>query len=485
MPCFLLLLVFLTALLHATERAVADKALPNILLIVSDDQRPDTIHALGNPFVRTPHLDALIQTGSTFPRAISCNPICTPARAELLTGCSGFRNGVRNFGGQIDPTLATLPTRLAEHGYERYYVGKWHNDGTPTTRGYSATKGLYRGGGGKFAVPQTDWAGREVTGYRGWIFQDDAGNLFPDQGGGLTAEISSKFAAAAVEVLEEHDHRDAPCFLHVNFTAPHDPLLIPPGTEHLVRPQAITLPGNFLPQHPFDHGNFDGRDERLFRQPRTPEETLAELAVYYAVISDLDRQIGKILQAAQAADPYRETLIIFTSDHGLAIGSHGLRGKQNMYEHTIGVPLILAGPGVPQNARFAAQCTLQDLLPTILELATDTLIPHVNPDDVAMNGAVDGKSLVPVLSRECDEVHQFVQGYFRDSQRMVRKGAWKLIHYPLVDQWQLFNVETDPLEIQNRFEDPETQAVVSELQSLLAPIRRAGDPPAPGVRFVR
>lgn len=431
----------------------AAEPLPNILLIVSDDQRPDTISALGSPHLRTPAFDRLVQRGSAFTRCISPNPICTPARAELLTGCTGFRNGVLNFGGPVNPELPTLPRLLERLGYQRYYVGKWHNDGKPVTRGYTATRGLFCGGGGKYATPQQDWAGREVTGYRGWIFQDDDGTLHPEQGVGLTAEISSKFADAAIEVLQESDQRQAPCFLHVNFTAPHDPLLIPPQMQPLVRPQALQLPGNFLASHPFDHGNFAGRDELLFRQPRTPEETLAELAVYYAVIMDLDQQVGRILDAVDQLDTERETLIVFTSDHGLAVGSHGLRGKQNMYEHTVGVPLLLAGPGVPQGKQFAAQCTLRDILPTVLELAAGPQWQQqmsqreAQPQNAAI--AVDGRSLVPVLQGKQTEVHPFVTGYFHDFQRMIRAGNWKYVEYPAVEQQQLFDLEQDPLEMNN------------------------------------
>ena len=134
--------------------------------------------------------------------------------------------------------------------------------------------------------------------------------------------------------------RDRPFFLQVNFTAPHDPLLMPPGFEDRYKLKDIPLPKNYLPQHPFDHGNFEGRDERLMPFPRSKEMVRDVLRMYYAVISHMDQEIGRILAALDETGQAESTIVIFSSDHGLGVGSHGIRGKQNMYEHTIGVPLI-------------------------------------------------------------------------------------------------------------------------------------------------
>jgi arylsulfatase A-like enzyme len=332
------------------------------------------------------------------------------------------------------------------------YVGKWHNDGRPVQRGYSATNGLYRGGGGKFAKPQVDHAGREVTGYRGWVFQDDQGNLFPEHGVGLTADISRRFADAAIQVLDAAT--DQPLFLHVNFTAPHDPLLLPPGWQSAYAPDAMDLPASFLAQHPFDHGNFDGRDERLFKWPRTPEETRSEIAAYYAVISHMDQQVGRIIDHLQQAGKLNNTLVVFTSDHGLAVGSHGLRGKQNMYQHTIGVPLIFRGPGIPAGQQHASQCYLRDLFPTLCELAGID-----SPGD-----RIDGVSLKPVIDGNQRQVHPFVVGYFRNFQRMIRTDNWKYIEYPDADRRQLFHLAEDPDELNDLSTSSEHQPVRDRLR---------------------
>lgn len=430
------ILFALTPSLHSVLSPQAIAAKPNVLLIVSDDQRPDTIHALGNERIETPHLDWLVKEGCAFTRATCGNPICTPSRAEILTGSCSFRNGVSDFGRKIHPDIPLMPRWFQAAGYRTWYVGKWHNDGVPVERGYDRTNGLYRGGGGRWYRPQVDFAGRPVTGYRGWIFQNDKGEKFPDLGVGLTGDISEKFADAAIELLGQKS--DRPFFLHVNFTAPHDPLMLPTRFEKKYSPEQMKLPVNFLAEHPFDHGNFDGRDEKLFQWPRTAKETKAELAAYYAVISHMDEQIGRIFKALKSSGQLENTIVVFGSDHGLGVGSHGLRGKQSMYEHTIGVPLLLWGPGVPKGKRLKAQCYLRDIFPTVADLA-GLKIPE----------SIDGRSLRPVIDGERDEVHPYVVGYFRNFQRMIRQGNWKYIEYPDVEIEQLFDLKSDPGELVN------------------------------------
>lgn len=444
---------FLIAIVASLSAGVVDAAeRPNILLIVSDDQRPDTIAALGNDVIKTPNLDRLVREGTAITRATCGYPICTPSRAEILSGCSSFRNGVIDFGKPIDPELPLMARWFADAGYQTSYVGKWHNDGAPIDRGYSKTNGLYRGGGGKWYKPQVDWFGRPVTGYRGWIFQDDKGNKFPERGVGLTSDISEKFADAAIELLEQPT--DKPFFVHVNFTAPHDPLMIDPKFGRMYDAAKMPLPKNFATEHPFDHGNFNGRDEKLFAWPRTPEETRGELAAYYAVISHMDAQIGRVLKSLRDSGQSENTVVVFSSDHGLGVGSHGLRGKQSMYEHTIGVPLVMAGPGISKGKRLATQCYLRDLFPTLCDLAG-----VAGPGD-----RIDGRSLVPALRGEKKQIYPFVVGYFRNFQRMVRNENWKYIEYPAVDRQQLFHLSEDPDELHDLSSDPahaKTKAVLA------------------------
>jgi arylsulfatase A-like enzyme len=449
----IVLLLLITALLCGSGTAFADR--PNVLLIVSDDQRPDTVSALGNGRIRTPAQDRLVREGTAFTRAITAVPICVASRAEILTGQDCRFNGQDDFGFTPKPGVPHLAATLHAAGYETCYVGKWHTRGRPSHSGYETTEGLYAGGGGRFPLTYPrDWKGMDVTGYRGWVFQTDDRTLFPERGVGLTPNISEEFADAAIRFLDRRN--DRPFFLHVNFTAPHDPLFVPEGYEVRHGELDLPLPENFLPEHPFDHGNARGRDEVLYDFPRTPEQTQAGLAVYYAVIEHLDAQIGRMLEELDRRGLAENTLVIYTSDHGLAMGSHGLRGKQNMYEHSIGVPLLFAGPGVPADVRTEAQCYLRDLFPTICDYA-----------GIEVPETVHGRSLKPVIAGETETVYDAVFGHFKDSQRMIRTAEWKYVRYPLADREQLFHLPSDPHEMQNRINDPKHKDVADRLRRRL------------------
>lgn len=438
-------------------------AAPNILFIVSDDQRPDTIHALGNAVIETPNLDRLVARGTAFTRAYAGYPICHVSRAQMLTGTHAFRALPKYPGSGIDPKLATLAGTFQKAGYHTCYTGKWHNDGHPMQRGYTTTSGLYSSGGGKGVTqPETDDRGRPLTGYRGWTFKDENNKPQLDKGVGLQADNSRHIADGAIGGIQTAP-KDKPWFLHVNFAFPHDPRQWPAGMKNRYDPAKMPLPANFAAKHPFDHGNIDGRDELLLPTPRTGDAVREELAVYYAMITDLDAQLGRILDALPSPD---DTIIIFTADQGLALGSHGLLGKQNQYEHSIRSPLIICGPGLPQKERSAALVTLHDLFPTLCEL-THTAIP----------ATVTGKSLAPLLRRQTDRVHDFVTGMFTDTQRMICDERWKLVLYPKMNREQLFDLQSDPHEMHDLSADAAHTTKHGELKARLQSWREAnGDP---------
>jgi len=434
----------------------AEARQPNILFIMTDDQRPDTIAALGNPAIRTPNLDGLVQGGTAFTRAIAAYPVCHVSRAEVLTGTSAFRNGIGYHNRIIDPVLATWAGTFRAAGYQTWFVGKWHNDGQPKQRGYEETHGLYTAGGGgtEQRSPYLDHAGSPGTGYTGWTFKTDDGKPELEKGIGLTSDISRYFADAAIEFIERKTAE--PFFLHVAFTAPHDPRILPPSGSHVYVAEKMILPKNFRADHPFDHGNFKGRDEVLLAIPRQPEEVRAELAAYYAVISALDEQIGRMIAALKATGQLENTLIIFTTDQGLALGSHGLMGKQNMYEHTLGVPLIFNGPGVPKGGRRETACYLRDLFPTACEFVGIT-IPE----------SVEARSLMPALRDARQSIHPNLVSYFTDTQRAIREGPWKLVLYLKANQTQLFDLANDPDEIHDLSAIPEKAARIADLRGKL------------------
>ena len=460
-------LTLLTALLVAPLAALhaADAPKPNILFIVSDDQRPDTIHALGNAVIHTPNLDRLTAQGTSFSRAYSGYPICQVSRAQMLTGTHAFRALAKYPAGEIDPKLATLARTFQAAGYHTVFTGKWHNDGHPTQRGYATTSALFSSGGsgGNQKQPETDARGRPLTGYRGWTFKEDQNKPELEKGVGLQADNSRHIADGAIRVLRTAP-KDQPWLLHVNFAFPHDPRQWPANKENSYLASQIPLPANFAAQHPFDHGNLHGRDELLLPTPRTAEAVREELALYYAMITDLDEQLGRILNALPSID---DTLIIFTSDQGLALGSHGLLGKQNQYEHTIRSPLIISGPGLPINARSTALVTLYDLFPTLCDLSGLT-IP----------ATVTGRSLAPLLRRKTERIHEFIIGSYTDTQRMICDELWKYVNYPKAGRQQLFDLQQDPHELHDLSDDVAHRPTLQRLQSLLRTwLRQNGDVP--------
>jgi arylsulfatase A-like enzyme len=183
--------------------------------------------------------------------------------------------------------------------------------------------------------------------------------------------------------------------------------------------ESVSLPPNYLPEHPFDNGELKVRDEMLLPHPRTREAVRDDLAAYYGMVSEVDAQIGRVVAALEAAGELDNTILVFAGDNGLAVGSHGLLGKQNLYDHSMRVPLVIRGPGIPRGERRDALVYLYDLFSTIADVA-----------GVDAPESVEGESLVPVFQNSKDGVRESVFYAYRDLQRGVRTNDdWKLIRY--------------------------------------------------------
>lgn len=203
---------------------------------------------------------------------------------------------------------------------------------------------------------------------------------------------------------------------------------------------SISLPANFLPEHPCDFGEFKIRDEVLAGFPRRKSEVKTHLRDYYAIITHMDAQIGRIIQALKESGEYENTIIIFSADNGLAVGQHGLMGKQNLYEHSIGVPLIICGPGIPENERREAFCYLFDIFPSLCELI------HVD-----VPATTQGKSFAASLFDPEKEHKQNMPYGYKEFMRAFRKGDFKLMEYFVRGDRnsQFFNLKNDPYESKN------------------------------------
>jgi arylsulfatase A-like enzyme len=326
---------------------------PNVLFFFADDQQADALGCSGNPYIKTPNIDKLAETGVRFTNAYVMGghhgAICAPSRAMLLSGKSLFHvydvlNGVK-----------TMPMHFAEQGYETFGTGKWHNEKSAFEASFQHGKNVFLGG-------MSDH------------FQTPVRNLGAD---GKLSEPELKsfstdlFADAAMDFIQDYANgkRENPFFCYVSFTAPHDPRS--PREDHIgmYSDETMPLPGNFMDLHPFEFDNLNIRDETLGAWPRTPEMVKASLADYYALITHIDERVGEIISQLKESGLFENTIIVYAADNGLAVGSHGLLGKQNLYEHSTKVPVIISGPGIPQNRVTDALVYLFDIYPTLPNFA--------------------------------------------------------------------------------------------------------------------
>ena len=337
---------------QSEQQAVAS---PNILFLFADDMRAS---ALTNPAIKTPNLDRLRSSGMLFTEAhimgADNGAVCAPSRAMLMTGRHLSRLLPAGFNIPDDHALGMHdPWNTPLYHYQPDAV---YTDRRP--------------------VVQDDRHSNKVDTLPGeYVF------------GGIHA--SEVFANAAIGFIESRSPGDNPFFLYTAFTAPHDPRSMPPEYLEWYHPDSIALPPNFMPEHPFNNGQLIIRDEQLADTPRQPEEIRQHILEYYAMISHLDAQVGRILEALEKSGQLDHTIIVFAGDNGLAVGQHGLMGKQNLYQHSVNVPLLIAGPGIPRGDSTPALCYLIDLFPTLCDLA-----------GAEVPAGLDGRSLVqahPVL----------------------------------------------------------------------------------------
>ncbi|MBA2278209.1 MAG: sulfatase-like hydrolase/transferase [Chloroflexia bacterium] len=442
---------------------------PNVLLMIADDHRFDALSSAGNPVVQTPVLDRLAASGVAFRRAHMMGgmvgAVCVPSRASLMTGANVLRASSSSAVDDLpsaqclNPSLATLPETFRGAGYHTHAIGKWHNDRASFAKGFCGGAELFfQGMGDHWHLPVQDF--------------DPTGEYPESARRGASTFSTELFSDAATRFL--HDYQDdAPFFLYVAFTAPHDPRVAPPDYAAMYDPASLPLPPNFLPEHPFDNGELAVRDEKLAPWPRTPEVIRQHIADYYAMISHLDAHIGRVLAALQQSGHADDTIVVYTADHGLAVGQHGLMGKQNLYEHSVRIPLIISGPGVPAGRENSALTWLADLYPTLCELT-----------GLAVPPSVEAESLMPLTNGERDQVRDRVFALYKDTQRMVSDGTWKLIRYYRsrdgqagTAHHQLFNLADDPWETNDLGTTPAQHDRVEQMTKELADWQRhIGDP---------
>jgi len=424
---------------QSTEKAPQK---PNILFLFADDQRADALGCSENTYIKTPNIDRIAVAGVHFTNSYymggNTPAVCAPSRAMLNSGKSLFHicNNIPLEG------VTTMPEYFRSHGYVTFGTGKWHNGAKSFERSFDDGKNVLIGGmSDHFKVPCRDMESNHKLG--------------KVEIKGYSTDVFSK---AATDFLKSYasGNREKPFYCYLAFTAPHDPRS--PREDYVGKypDGTLPLPGNFEKYHPFAFDNMTIRDENLAPWPRTPEMIQKSLSDYYAMISLVDKKVGDIIQLLKENGLYDNTIIVYAADNGLSIGSHGLLGKQNLYEECVKIPLIMAGPGINKGQVSKAFVYLYDIFPTICNLSGLPAPP-----------GVDGKDISPILKGESEGVRTSVFTAYRNTVRAIREGNWKMIRYPDRDITQLYDLASDPLEINNLANDPEYQDKLAELTALM------------------
>ncbi len=438
----------------------------NVLFVLTDDQRFNTISALGNPDVITPNIDELVRRGTSFTQAhIPCGTsgaVCMPSRAMLNTGRTLFH--IEGEGQNIPPEHKTMPETFKTNGYNCFGTGKWHNGPPAFTRGFTNGENIFFGGmWDHWNVPTCNY---DTTGE-----YDNVINFVVDfwntkkpvkvncdkfNPGKHSTELLSD---TAISYIKKHDKKE-PFYLYLAYLAPHDPRTMPEKYREMYDENKLTLPENCTEEHPFLFGVENIRDEKLCPYPRTMQSLRSELADYYAMITHLDHELGRVIEALKEQDAFEDTVIVFAADNGLNIGSHALMGKQNHYEESIRVPLIFAGPDIPQGKKVDNYIYLLDIFPTLCDMM-----------GMEIPSSVEGKSFYKMFSDENVITRDSLYFVYNDMLRSVKKDGYKLIEYRnTANETQLFNVVNDVCEMKNLAEImPEK---VAELRGLLSEYRK-------------
>jgi choline-sulfatase len=437
---------------------------PNVLFIFADDMSYETIGASGMLDIDTPNLDKLVERGASFTHAYNMGAwgpaVCAASRSMLNSGRfvwnaeAGVKSGVQ--------TKRMWSQRMQTVGYQTYMTGKWHVPGAEADDLFNVTQDVRPG------MPKQTKAGynrpKSPEDYeKGWKPWDTKYGGFWEGG----THWSEVLANDGIAFLEQAAKEDQPFFMYLAFNAAHDPRQSPKEYIDRYPLDRIKLPENFLPKYPYADKicGLKLRDETLMPYPRTEYAVKVNRQEYFAGITYMDEQIGKIFQALEKSGKADNTYIVFTADNGLSIGHLGFCGKQNMYDPAVRVPFMMVGPDVKPGIKIDTPIYLQDVMATSLELAG------------APTDGVDFKSLLPLLRGETTEHYPAIYGAYTHTQRMITQGDWKLISYPTIKVERLFNVQKDPNEMNDLAANPEYASKLTEMRAALSELGQELDEP--------
>ena len=442
----------------------------NFIFIFADDMAFETISANELTDIDTPNLDRLLIKSTRFNRAYNMGAwngaVCIASRTMLLTGktvWNAYAVDSAKAMYSLGQSGQTWPQWLQQAGYTTYMSGKWHIKNDPE-KIFNVAKDIRPG------MPNDVEAGydrpKSIKDYnQGWKPWDPKHGGFWE-GGTHWSEI---LADNGVDFITTAKKDDAPFFMYLAFNAPHDPRQAPKSFVDLYPLDRIQLPETFLSNYPYAEEIGCGpavRDERLAPFPRTEYAVKINRQEYYAIITHMDQQIGRILDALDKTGQTESTYIVFTADHGLAVGHHGFMGKQNLYEHSTQVPFLISGPKIKQNHIIDEPIYLQDVMPTSLELA-----------GLEVPKSIEFKSLLPLLNESRSKHYSSIYGGFKGIQRSITKDNWKLIYYTYANKYRLYNLKVDPLEMQDQSSNPsESNRLKKMKKELIELSRNLNDP---------
>ncbi|WP_372638525.1 sulfatase-like hydrolase/transferase [Fodinibius sp.] len=435
---------------------------PNIVFIFADDLGYHDVGINGNDEVRTPNIDALAEEGLRFTRAYnmgSWSPaVCIPSRTMLNTGqyVWNARKLSEEEYRSVIKRQDFWSQKLKQAGYHTYFTGKWHVPGLDPNDLFDHVIHVRPG------MPEQTEAGYDRP-HKGkedpWSPYDQAFGGFWEGG----THWSEVLAEDALNFIDHATEREDPFFMYLAFNAAHDPRQSPRNYVESYDPSELKIPVNYQQEYPYNEAIGSGRDlrdERLAPFPRTEYAVGVHRQEYYAIISHMDEQIGIILDKLEDSGKIENTIIVFTADHGLAVGQHGFMGKQNMYEHSLRVPFIIAGPGIPTGAENETPIYLQDAAPTAIRLAGGEV-----PDSYQF------QSLLPLIRRDTTQLHTAIYGTYLDKQRSVIEWPYKLILYPGIDKVRLYDLEEDPYETEDLYDEEDSKPVIQHLMERLVELQ--------------
>lgn len=414
-----------------------DNKKPNIVFIFADDQSFNMVHALGNTELITPNLDKLVNEGATFTHSFNMGAwngaVCLASRAMINTGRSVWRaqNAVSKPNKLIQEG-STWSQLMEQAGYDTYMTGKWHVS-VPADSIFKVTNHVRRGMPNQVPEGYNRPLNENDNTWKPW----DKKNNGYWKGGKHWSEI---VADDAENFISQSNNSEDPFFMYLAFNAPHDPRQSPKEYVDMYPLENVAVPESFLPEYPYKEEMGAGkelRDEKLAPFPRTEYSVKVNRQEYNAITTHMDFQIGRILEALKKTGKLDNTYIFFTADHGLSVGSHGLIGKQNMYDHSIRVPLMVIGPDIPKNSKVDADVYLQDIMASAIDLAQVE-----KPDYVEFNSLME-----LARGKQKESAYSEIYGSYTKRQRMIRQDGFKLIVYPKAKVMRLFDLIADPLEM--------------------------------------